>query len=107
MPMGKDGMGEMAMSLPDNTQAMMTDTRPFGRLGLGGMTSVLMVREGLTRDDYKNPGWFKHPLGTVAYEWTGEAPAASRASGENAGNAAGNVELKAVKPQGHGGHFGY
>lgn len=81
MPMGKDGMGEMAMSLPDNTQAMMTGTRPFGRLGLGGMTSVLLVREGLTRDDYKNPGCFKHPLGTVAYEWTGEAPAASRASG--------------------------
>jgi hypothetical protein len=47
---------------------MMTGTGQFGTLGLGGMTSLLMVREGLARDDYKNPGWYKHPAGTVAYK---------------------------------------
>jgi manganese oxidase len=36
------------------------------------------VREGLARNDYKDPGWYQHPRGTLAYEWTGEPPAASR-----------------------------
>jgi methionine-rich copper-binding protein CopC len=48
----------------------------------------------LTRDDYKDPGWFRHVSGTVAYEWTGVAPAAPRASD------AGDVDLKAVKARG-------
>ena len=26
------------------------------------------VREGLARNDYKDPGWCKQPKGTVAYE---------------------------------------
>jgi manganese oxidase len=110
MAMGKDGMaemGEMSMPLPDNTLPMMSGFAQFGAVEMGGMFTVVKVREGLARDDYKDPGWFKNPPGTVAYEWTGEAPAASRASGENAGNAAGDVELKAVKPQGHGGHSGH
>jgi hypothetical protein len=45
---------------------------------MGGMFSVVKVREGLARDDYKDPGWFKHPPGTVAYEWTGAAPVVQR-----------------------------
>ncbi|HEY6071885.1 MAG TPA: hypothetical protein VIV15_00480, partial [Anaerolineales bacterium] len=32
------------------------------------------VREGLARGDYKDPGWYKHPPGTVAFEWKGEPP---------------------------------
>jgi len=27
------------------------------------------VREGLARNDYRDPGWYQHPKGTVAYEW--------------------------------------
>ena len=70
MPMGSTGMEQMAemeMPLPDNTLPMMTGTGQFGALGLGGMTSLLMVREGLAANDYKNPGWYKYPPGTVAY----------------------------------------
>jgi manganese oxidase len=33
------------------------------------------VREGLARDDYRDPGPYKHPPGTVAYEV--ETPAAA------------------------------
>jgi manganese oxidase len=106
MAMGKDGMadmGSMRMPLPDNTLPMMSGSGQFGPIEMGGMFTVVKVREGLARDDYKDPGWFKHPPGTVAYEWTGEAPQAPRASREG-GNDKGDTKLKAVKPDGHGGH---
>jgi hypothetical protein len=76
MAMGSTGgaMGEMEMPLPDNTLPMMTGKGPFGALEMGGMFTVVKVREGLGRKDYRDPGWFKHPKGTVAYEYTGELP---------------------------------
>jgi hypothetical protein len=37
------------------------------------------VREGLARGDFRDPGWYRHPQGTVAREWTGPAPEAVRA----------------------------
>jgi manganese oxidase len=40
---------------------------------------VVKVRDGLARNDYKDPGWYQHPPGTVAREWTGEAPPATQA----------------------------
>ncbi|HSN40558.1 MAG TPA: copper oxidase [Burkholderiales bacterium] len=75
---GMADMGEMEMPLPDNTLPMMTGTGPFGPIEMGGMFSVVKVREGLARNDYKDPGWYKHPTGTVAYEWTGAELAAAR-----------------------------
>ena len=77
MVMGERGMadmGEMEMPLPDNTLPMMTGSGPFGAMEMGGMFTVVKVREGLARNDYKDPGWYKHPAGTVAYEWKGEPP---------------------------------
>ena len=74
MVMGERGMadmGEMAMPLPDNTLPMMTGTGPFGAIEMGGMFTVVKVREGLAHGDYKDPGWYKHPPGTVAYERKG------------------------------------
>ncbi|RSZ59424.1 copper oxidase [Massilia atriviolacea] len=72
MVMGDKGMadmGEMEMPLPDNTLPMMTGYGPFGGIGMGGMFTTMKVRKGLARGDYKDPGWYKHPPGTVAYEW--------------------------------------
>jgi FtsP/CotA-like multicopper oxidase with cupredoxin domain len=74
MVMGERGMadmGEMEMPLPDNTLPMMTGQGPFGPIEMGGMFTVLKVRDGLARSDYKDPGWYKHPEGTVAFEWKG------------------------------------
>ena len=103
MVMGERGMadmGEMEMPLPDNTLPMMTGTGPFGPLEMGGMFSVVKVREGLARNDYKDPGWYKNPPGTVAYEWTGTAPQTPRiAEAHEAG-----VAVRARKPNGHGRH---
>jgi FtsP/CotA-like multicopper oxidase with cupredoxin domain len=77
MPMGENGMadmGTMEMPLPDNTLPMMTGFGQFGAIEMGGMFSVVKVREGLSSTDYADPGWYKHPEGTVAYEWTGDVP---------------------------------
>jgi FtsP/CotA-like multicopper oxidase with cupredoxin domain len=83
MVMGDKGgaMDGMQMPLPENTLPMMTGDGPFGSLDMGGMFTVLKVREGLARGDYKDPGWYRHPKGTVAREWSGETPAAPRAPG--------------------------
>jgi FtsP/CotA-like multicopper oxidase with cupredoxin domain len=81
MPMGSAGMadmGAMEMPMPDNTLPMMTGFGPFGPLEMGGMFSVMKVREGLAPDDYKDPGWYQHPPGTVAYELEGVTPAPPR-----------------------------
>jgi hypothetical protein len=67
-------MGDMEMPLPDNTIPMMTGWGQFGPIEMGGMFSVVKVREGISANDYADPGWYEHPEGTVAYEWAGETP---------------------------------
>jgi len=74
MGMGEAGMadmGAMEMPLPDNTLPMMTGQGPFGAIEMGGMFTVMKVRRDLPRNSYADPGWYKHPKGTVAYEYTG------------------------------------
>ncbi|MBX3455562.1 copper oxidase [Ferrovibrio sp.] len=74
MAMGQNGMaemGDMEMPLPENTLPMMTGRGPFGPLEMGGMFTVAKVRRNLARNDYRDPGWYDHPAGTVAYEWKG------------------------------------
>jgi FtsP/CotA-like multicopper oxidase with cupredoxin domain len=109
MPMGARGMAEMGameMPAPDNTLPMMTGFGQFGSMEMGGMFTVLKVREGLGTDDYRDPGWYHHPQGTVAYEWQGEGPTPSEAPMRApATSPTRNIELKAVKPGGgHGEH---
>jgi hypothetical protein len=97
MAMGDRGMadmGEMEMPLPDNTIPMMTGWGQFGAIEMGGMFSVVKVREGLSANDYADPGWYQHPEGTVAYEWTGDIPAPAKS---------GDAKTMAPQTQ-HGGH---
>ena len=107
---GMKDMTEMEMPLPDNTAAMMTGTGPFGAVGMGGMFSVLKVRKEQKPGDYSDPGWFKHPPGTVAYEWTGALAEPARAQAEGGTSMpprtrpAQDVVVQARKPGGHGGH---
>jgi manganese oxidase len=71
MAMGTDGMAmmaEMRMPLPANTLPMMTGTGPFGSIEMGGMFTVMKVRDDLAPGDYRDPGWYKHPQGSVARE---------------------------------------
>ena len=88
MAMGQAGMAEMGameMPLPDNTLPMMTGQGPFGSIEMGGMFTVVKVRKGLARDDYADPGWYRHPVGTQAYEWTAAPAEPSRTSGDRTG----------------------
>ena len=67
MPMGTDGMGEMGemqMQLPKNTLPMMSGDGQFGPIEMGGMFTILKVRDGIT--SYEDPGWYRNPPGTVA-----------------------------------------
>ena len=77
---GMADMAEMQMAIPDNTEQMMTGTGPFGSVEMGGMFSMLKVRGNQKPGDYSDPGWFKHPPGTVAYEFAGELPDPKRKS---------------------------
>jgi FtsP/CotA-like multicopper oxidase with cupredoxin domain len=87
MVMGDSGMaemGEMQMPLPENTLPMMTGDGPFGPIEMGGMFTMVKIREGLARDDFRDPGWYDHPAGTVAREWTGDAVSEMRQPGPDA-----------------------
>ena len=72
MAMGEGGMaehaGHVAMGMlggPANTLPMMTGTGPFGPLEMGGMFTVIKVRDSLPADG-RDPGWYQNPKGTVA-----------------------------------------
>ena len=110
MVMGERGMHdmtEMAMPLPDNTAPMMTGTGPFGAIGMGGMFSVLKVRPDQPRGDYRDPGWYAQPPGSVAHEWTGALAVPARQAAPAVAQAAqpGAVEVTVRKPgPGHVGH---
>jgi len=75
MPMGETGMAEHArranhMKGVRNTLPMMTGEGPFGPIEMGGMFTVVKIREGIT--SYEDSGWYEHPEGTVA--WKSDGP---------------------------------
>jgi FtsP/CotA-like multicopper oxidase with cupredoxin domain len=66
MSMGNNGMGGMMMDMgrPKNTLPMMTGTGPYGAIQMGGMFTLVKVREGIST--YEDPGWYVQPPGTSA-----------------------------------------
>ena len=81
LAMGSSGMAEHAEhsrhmpSLP-NTLPMMTGDGPFGPIEMGGMFTVVKVRESLAGYD-EDPGWYQHPEGTVAWKLDGRETTAT------------------------------
>jgi hypothetical protein len=113
MAMGSNGMADMAdmqMALPENTLPMMGGDGPFGSLEMGGMFSVIKVREGLATNDYRDPGWYSETASGKraprARQWKDDAsalPPAPRAPG--ADKIADDNAVTVVKPGGdHPGH---
>jgi hypothetical protein len=67
MAMGEKGMADMQghsqhMAGPKNTIPMMMGKGPFGNLEMGGMFTVLKVRDNIAT--YEDPGWYQQPPGT-------------------------------------------
>ena len=62
-------MGDMEMPAPDNTLPMMTGTGQFGPIEMGGMFTVMKIREGLgARRLQGSRARTNFRKGTVAYE---------------------------------------
>jgi manganese oxidase len=101
--MGSEGMammGSMEHAMPDNTLPMMTGFGQFGPIEMGGMFTVVKVREGLGAGDYTDPAPYRHPLGTVAYEVKETAVEPVRRSDKSATGDRPAATVKAVKPGG-------
>jgi len=52
------------MGMPENCISMKGGEGPHGTIDMGGMLTILKVREHLT--SYADPGWYQAPSGTVA-----------------------------------------
>ena len=69
MVMGTTGMGDMSemqqmMATPRNSIAMRGGPGPYGAIDMGGMFTVVKIREQI---DYNvDPGWYQQPRGTSA-----------------------------------------
>ena len=108
---GMADMAEMEMPIPDNTARMMGGEGPFGSTEMGGMFSVVKVRRDQPRGDYKDPGWYKPPAGTTAFEWSAAMPEPARFATEGGGSmppskrqSPKEIEVQIRKPSGHSGH---
>lgn len=121
MSMGETGMAEMSemadmmpMPLPENTLPMMTGKGQFGAIDMGGMFTTLKVRKDIQKNSYADPGHYRQPKGSVAYEWVGTDVLPDEISTSNLKAHATTssqpaVEFKVRKPNSalHGGHQGH
>ena len=70
--MGRHGMSEhsghvsMGLPGPENTLPMMAGEGPYGPIEMGGMFTILKVRDDQPPGDYRDPGWYRAPQGQVA-----------------------------------------
>ena len=69
MTMGETGMANMGehakhMGIPNNSIPMLGAPGPFSYIDMGGMFTILKVRERVS--GYDDPGWYENPAGTVS-----------------------------------------
>ena len=67
---GMAGMGEMGMRAPRNSLPMVGGPGKHGYIDMGGMFTVVKLRESLS--SYDDPGWYDNPPGTLAVAATEE-----------------------------------
>ena len=117
MPMGEHGMADHQihtdaghMTGPDNTLPMAMGKGPFGNIGMGGMFTLIKVRDDLKPGDYQDPGWYQHPEGTVAFKAGPEhqpGEPVRRGTLADADSDALPVPDRFGQSHGHGGHHGH
>ncbi len=67
MQMGQTGMGDMGtmgMPAPKNSIPMVGGQGQYDPITMGGMFTIVKVRDDLK--SYDDPGWYRHPPGTLA-----------------------------------------
>ncbi|MFN7020015.1 MAG: multicopper oxidase domain-containing protein, partial [Phycisphaerales bacterium] len=75
MTMGQEGMAgmtEMGMAMPANSIAMVGGNGPYDEITMGGMFTILKVRETLASYD-EDPGWYAPPAGTLSLPATDDS----------------------------------
>ena len=109
MAMGKDGMAEHQdhtnmghMQGPENTLPMMTGKAQFGNVEMGGMFTVVKVRDDLAAGDYRDPGFYRNPKGTVA--WRTSADPGFGKPVRRARSPSQEAPRYTPKPKSHSGH---
>lgn len=68
MSMGENGMGamgNMGMPVPPNSLPMVGAQGQFDYITMGGMFTILKVRDAIPPDN-ADPGWYQNPPGTVS-----------------------------------------
>ena len=121
MTMGQDGMGDMGdmgMAMPANSIPMVGAQGPFDYITMGGMFTILKVRESLPEGYDVDPGWYEHPARTVAWPATPDelrhdgvdpqggptAPASVKPASRPAPPPPGTDAQRGNAPHMHGGH---
>ena len=73
MPMGQHGMAEHQAHIehghhsgPANTMPMMTGKGPHGNIEMGGMFTLVKVRDDMQSGDFNDPGWYHSPAEAMA-----------------------------------------
>jgi hypothetical protein len=73
MAMGENGMAEHQQHIdagrhsgPANTLPMMSGNGPYGPIEMGGMFTLVKVRDDITPNDFSDPGWYHPPTATIA-----------------------------------------
>lgn len=61
------------MGAPRNSIPMLGGEGPSGAIDMGGMFTIVKVREGLS--SYADPGWYTYPPGTRAHKLEGQQSA--------------------------------
>lgn len=107
MTMGQDGMGEMGehiemghMAVPENSIPMVGAHGPHGYITMGGMFTILKVRDSLPAGG-GDPGWYQAPPGTQARAAT---PAELSRDGIDSGAATQSPARSAMPSHGSGHH---
>ncbi|MDP1661722.1 MAG: copper oxidase [Phycisphaerales bacterium] len=108
MTMGQHGMGgmtEMGMAVPPNSIPMVGGMGPYDEITMGGMFTILKVRDGLANYD-TDPGWYAPPEGTLSLPATEESLKRNKIAGDASSAprapAAAVKSWELAKPDSHG-----
>jgi manganese oxidase len=115
MAMGEHGMADHQehtdsshMPGPENTLPMFMGQGPFGRIGMGGMFTLIKVRDDLEPGDFRDAGWYRHPDGEVAWRISDDPDFGNPVRrGKRARKDADELPTPSREANGHRGHGGH